>query len=135
MLKTTTILSLCAGMFFSCAQVSDDGKPFTATKGSDDLVLSNPEGAPLLTYRYTVKTPPAGVDAAYGRSGFIHPLQTLSGKVLTNIQPTDHYHHYGLWNPWTRVEYKGKMYDLWNIGDKKGTVRFVEFADIFEDGN
>src|SRR5690606_41094922 len=29
--------------------------------------------------------------------------------------------------------YKGKMYDLWNIGDKKGTVRFVEFAEIFQD--
>src|SRR5690606_38574154 len=33
----------------------------------------------------------------------------------------------------THVEYKGKMYDLWNLGDKKGTVRFVEFAEIFQD--
>lgn len=98
------------------------------------MVLSNPEGTPLLTYRYTVKPPPAGVDNAYGRAGYIHPLQTLSGNVLTHIQPADHYHHYGLWNPWTRVEYQGKTYDLWNIGDKKGTVRFAGFADIFRDG-
>ena len=65
----------------------------------DELVLKNPEGKPLLTYRYTVKAPPEGVDEAYGRAGYIQPLQTLSGKIITHIQPADHYHHYGLWNP------------------------------------
>lgn len=129
-----TAFLLCVGTLLALGQVSDIGKSYSAVKGSDELVLSNPEGNPLLTYRYTVKPPPAGVDNAYGRAGYIHPLQTLSGKVLTHIQPADHYHHYGLWNPWTHVEYKGKLYDLWNIGDKKGTVRFVDFADIFQNG-
>ncbi|MGV3761152.1 DUF6807 domain-containing protein [Parapedobacter sp.] len=131
----TIVGFLCLGGGVSCAvgQTVDSGKPYSAVKGADELVLSNREGNPLVTYRYTVKPPPPGVDAAYGRAGYIHPLQTISGKVLTHIQPADHYHHYGLWNPWTHVEYKGKMYDLWNIGDKKGTVRFVEFAEIFQD--
>lgn len=121
------------GVFYhTLAQVSLKDKQYLADKGQDELVLKNPEGRSLLTYRYTVKAPPRGVDAAYGRAGYIHPLKTLSGKVLTNIQPEDHYHHYGLWNPWTHVEYKGEMYDLWNIGDKKGTVRFVEFTDVFK---
>lgn len=134
MLKTiTTVFCFCAGVVCSFGQGSDADKPYSAMKGGDELVLSNPQEKPLLTYRYTVKSPPPGVDKAYGRAGYIHPLQTISGKVLTHIQPADHYHHYGLWNPWTHVEYKGKMYDLWNIGDKKGTVRFVEFAEIFQD--
>lgn len=125
---------LCIGVLSVRAQVPDIGKPYLAVKRSEELVLSNPEGTPLLTYRYTVKRPPAGVDEAYGRAAYIHPLQTLSGKVLTHIQPADHYHHYGLWNAWTHVEYGGEMYDLWNIGDKNGTVRFVDFNDIFENG-
>lgn len=135
MLKVTTVMSLCVGVLCSYAQVSEDGneKQFAATKNGDELVLSNPEGNALLTYRYTVKPAPEGVDPAFGRSGYIHPLQTPSGKVLTNIQPEDHRHHYGLWNPWTRIEYNDKIYDLWNLGDKKGTVRFVEFADVFAD--
>ncbi|MFB2119593.1 PmoA family protein [Parapedobacter sp. 2B3] len=128
-----TAFWLCVGTLWVLGQPSGTGKSYSAVKGSDELLLSNPDGKPLLTYRYTVKPPPPGVDEAYGRAGYIHPLQTIAGKVLTHIQPADHYHHYGLWNPWTHVEYKGKMYDLWNIGDKKGTVRFVDFAEIFQD--
>lgn len=132
MLKIVTTFWLCAGALLVSGQPAGVDSSYSAEKGNDALVLRNPEGKPLLTYRYTVMPPPEGVDEAYGRAGYVHPLQTLSGNVLTHIQPADHYHHYGLWNPWTHVEYKGKMYDLWNIGDKKGTVRFVKFAEIFE---
>jgi len=106
---------------------------YRADMGADELVLKTPDGKPVLTYRHSVKQPPAGVDPAYARSGYVHPLRTLSGKTLTNIQPADHYHHYGLWNPWTRVEYRGKTYDMWNLGDKSGTVRFVRFGALFAD--
>lgn len=101
-----------------------------AERLTDDLVLSNAEGRPLLAYRYTVKAPPEGIDPLYGRAGYIHPLYTLSGEVLTRIQPPDHYHHYGIWNPWTRVEYGNKVYDLWNLKDGQGTVRFNAFDGI-----
>jgi hypothetical protein len=83
---------------------------------------------PLVSYQHGHKAPPPGVDEAYGRSGFIHPLQTPGGRVLTRIQPEDHYHHYGVWNPWTRIRYDGREYDLWNLGDHKGTVRFAGFV-------
>jgi len=132
MLRIVTTFLLCVGALLVFGQPSDVDNSYSAVKGNDELVLRNPKGKPLLTYRYTVMPPPEGVDEAYGRAGYIHPLQTLSGKVLTHIQPADHYHHYGLWNPWTHVEYRGEMYDLWNIGDKKGTVRFVDFAEIFQ---
>lgn len=128
-----TTFGLCVSTLWIMGQPSDADNMYSAVKGSDEVVLSNPDGKPLLTYRYTVKSPPSNVDEAYGRGGYIHPLQTLSGKVLTHIQPADHYHHYGLWNPWTHVQYRDKMYDLWNIGGKKGTVRFAEFAEIFRD--
>ncbi|MDR3251618.1 MAG: PmoA family protein [Tannerella sp.] len=86
------------------------------------LVLKK-DGKPVLQYNHAYAEPPAGVDAAYRRSGFIHPAWSPAGNVLTNIQPKDHYHHFGIWNPWTHVVYDGKLYDLWNIGDKQGTVR------------
>jgi len=135
MLKTLVIaFSLSLGALCQVAgQASALNGVYKVEKGPDDLVLKNPAGKSLLTYRYTVKQPPAGVDKAYGRAGYIHPLNTPSGKVLTTIQPEDHYHHYGLWNPWTHVEYRGQLYDLWNIGDKTGTVRFVSFEDTFSD--
>jgi hypothetical protein len=87
------------------------------------LVLKK-NGQPALQYNYAHLDPPPGVDSAYGRTGgYIHPAYSPEGNVLTNIQPRDHYHHFGIWNPWTRVIYEGKRYDLWNIGEKTGTVR------------
>jgi hypothetical protein len=84
------------------------------------------KGKNLLRYVHALTYPPAGVDSAYARSGFIHPLWSPHGHELTRIQPPDHYHHYGLWNPWTHVLYKGDTIDFWNIGGKKGTVRFAK---------
>ena len=84
----------------------------------------------LLQYNFKTVYPPKGVDTAYRRSGFIHPLWTPTGKVLTRIQPPDHYHHYGIWNPWTHVLFEGDTVDFWNIKGRKGTVRFGNFVSI-----
>jgi len=84
----------------------------------------------LLQYYYNTVYPPPGVDTAYKRSGFIHPLWSPNGQVLTRIQPPDHYHHYGIWNPWTQVEYEGDKIDFWNINSRQGTVRFANFASV-----
>jgi hypothetical protein len=100
----------------------------------DALSLTNKDGQltfqagnqPLLNYYSKKLMPPAGVDTAYGRSGFIHPLYAPHGQMLTRIQAPDHYHHYGIWNPWTHVLFEGKQVDFWNIGSKQGTVRFAK---------
>jgi len=66
----------------------------------------------------------------YKRSGFIHPLWSPHGQVLTRIQPPDHYHHYGIWNPWTHVAFEGDTIDFWNINSRQGTVRFADFVSV-----
>jgi hypothetical protein len=84
----------------------------------------------MLGYQYATIYPPAGVDSAYQRSGFIHPLWSPRGQVLTQIQPADHYHHYGIWNPWTHTVFEGDTVDFWNLGKRQGTVRFARFVSI-----
>ncbi|MFA6767215.1 MAG: PmoA family protein [Parabacteroides sp.] len=95
------------------------------------LILKN-RGKNILQYNYAVTYPPAGVDSAYKRSGYIHPAYSPTGNVLTTIQPKDHRHHYGIWNPWTHIVYDGTLYDLWNLGDKKGTVKAKNVEAIYE---
>jgi len=63
----------------------------------------------------------------YDRSGFIHPLWSPAGAVMTDIHPPDHIHHYGIWMPWTDTEFEGREVDFWNVGRGLGTVRFVKF--------
>lgn len=94
-------------------QVDDTGKALVLKRGTQGI----------LQYNYAPSAVPDGVDPVFSRSGYIHPAYSPAGNVLTAIQPKDHRHHYGIWNPWTRIEYDGKMYDLWNLGDRKGTVR------------
>ncbi|MBN2011899.1 PmoA family protein [candidate division KSB1 bacterium] len=84
----------------------------------------------LLGYRYATMYPPAGIDSVYRRSGFIHPLWSPHGQILTRIQPPDHYHHYGIWNSWARVLFEADTVDFWNLKDRLGTGRFVNFVAI-----
>ena len=79
-------------------------------------------GKEALTYQYARAPVPDGVDEIYRRGGFIHPLRSLGGGTLTRVQPPDHYHHYGLWNPWTHTEYDGREIDFWNLAEGQGTV-------------
>lgn len=79
---------------------------------------------PLVGYQFGLMAAPEGVDASYGRSAFIHPLWSPKGQVLTRVQPDDHYHHYGIWNPWTHLSFRDKDVDLWNLAKKQGTVEF-----------
>lgn len=100
-----------------------------AQKENGGLVISS-SGKNLLRYQFETVYPPVGVDTAYRRSGFIHPLWSPKGQILTRIQPPDHYHHYGIWNPWTHVLFEGDTIDFWNINGKQGTVRFSKFTSI-----
>lgn len=90
------------------------------------------EGKTILTYQYAITPAPEGVRQVFSRGGYIHPACTPSGFVLTRIQPADHYHHYGIWNPWTHVIYDGQLYDLWNLGDSLGTVRPRQIDAVYE---
>jgi hypothetical protein len=84
----------------------------------------------FLQYWYKTVYPPQGVDTAFKRSAFIHPLWTPHGQVITRIQAPDHYHHYGIWNPWTHVLFEKDTVDFWNIKGRQGTVRFGKFVAI-----
>jgi hypothetical protein len=96
---------------------------------SEKVLTLQKDGAPVLSYHHAVMYPPEGVDARYKRSGFIHPLWSPGGEVLTRVQAPDHYHHYGIWNPWTETTIDGKKVDFWNLMKGEGTVRFAGFLD------
>ncbi|HIJ54049.1 MAG TPA: DUF1080 domain-containing protein [Planctomycetes bacterium] len=81
----------------------------------------------VLQYNHAPVPPPEGKSPLYTRSGFIHPLWSPAGAVLTDIHPPDHIHHVGIWMPWTKTKFEGKDVDFWNLAEGQGTVRFVKF--------
>ncbi|MDI9431120.1 MAG: PmoA family protein [Sedimentisphaerales bacterium] len=104
-----------------------------AVKGDKALDLQL-GGANILRYNHAVVPAPKDIGripetrrSLYDRSGFIHPLWSTKGSVLTEIHPADHIHHMGLWMPWTHTQFEGRMVDFWNVGDGTGTVRFAKY--------
>ena len=82
-------------------------------------------GKPILSYQIETANPPKGVSPFYKRSAFLHPVYSPGGEVLTRIQAPDHYHHYGIWNPWTLTFIGKREVDFWNLSKGEGTVRFA----------
>jgi hypothetical protein len=98
------------------------------TNGNLKLIRDN---RPVLSYRYEMTYPPQGVDSIFRKSGYIHPLLSPFGDTLSRIQPPDHYHHYGIWGPWTHTRIEGERVDFWNLAEQQGTVLFKDFNDTF----
>lgn len=113
------------------ASPSVPGVHINALKNDGFLTISTKDRN-LLRYNYKTQYPPEGVDTVFKRSGFIHPLWSPHGQELTRINARDHYHHYGLWNPWTKVLFEGDTVDFWNLKSKLGTVRFANFVSVVD---
>jgi len=108
------------------------------TKNGNFLQIGK-DSANILRYHHAIVPLPADMGnmaeakrRLYDRSGFIHPLWSPKGTVMTDIHPPDHFHHMGLWMPWTHTQFEGKRVDFWNVGDGTGTVRFAKFLSTME---
>jgi len=112
---------------FELMEAPDHETPAVAVKKHDDYYEIWCGADKVLRYNHAVVSPPAGQSDLYKRSGFIHPLWSPAGSVLTNIHAPDHIHHLGIWMPWTHTEFEGKSVDFWNLKEGQGTVRFVKY--------
>jgi len=80
--------------------------------------------SPILRYNTAHLKPPAGLNPKYGRSGFIHPVWTPSGAIVTEQFPADHAHQSGLFLAYVKTEFEGRSPDFWNLAGGTGRVRF-----------
>ncbi|TVQ03701.1 MAG: hypothetical protein EA359_08840 [Balneolaceae bacterium] len=93
----------------------------------DDTIVINNGGRDVLSYFHGYNEPPAGLDERYRRGGYIHPVYTPSGTVLTNhLNVHEHPHHSGIWSAWTNTEFQGRTPDFWNIHQNTGRVNHAE---------
>lgn len=82
-------------------------------------------GTEIFQYQGAMTPLPQGYEPQYRRGGYIHPVYTPGGKLVTDDYPPKHKHHHGIWSPWTKTKFEGRAPDFWNMGQKTGTVEFV----------
>lgn len=107
-------------------------------KDRDGNLILRQNGQNIIQYNTKIRQLPPDTDPSYQRAGYLHPVWSPAGRILTEINPADHLHHYGIWNPWTSILYDGGMYDLWNLIKKQGTVQLDSIlgttaGDLFSD--
>lgn len=101
-----------------------------STVAENGIIEVEVSGKPVLAYHTDTVMPPAGMDAVYARSGFIHPLYSPSGKILTDEFPIGHVHQHGLFSAWTRATFKHEVVDFWNQHAKLGTVEHLKLEEL-----
>ncbi|WP_247233879.1 PmoA family protein [Telluribacter sp. SYSU D00476] len=72
---------------------------------------------------------PANTPSHYSRSGFIHPLYSPEGQVLTDDFPVGHTHQHALFAAWVNTTFRNSFVDFWNQHLKKGTIEHVRVLD------
>ena len=100
-------------------------KPGVSASLKDGALSLKSGDKPILSYQIETANPPKGVSPLYKRSAFLHPVYSPGGEVLTRIEAPDHYHHFGIWNPWTLTFIGKREVDFWNLYKGQGTVRFA----------
>ncbi|MEN8202106.1 MAG: PmoA family protein [Bacteroidota bacterium] len=128
-MRTILFFLLMGIALLSFSQSSDK----LSVKTGDSATTIYAGEKPVLSYVHKETLPPEGINPLYKRSAYIHPLWSPGGERLTRIQPPDHYHHYGIWNPWTRTHFGKYKVDFWNLADAQGTVRFAEYLEQAEE--
>ena len=89
--------------------------------GVGSVTFSTAGQQDILTY-HTEEKLPAGLPDYYRRSGFIHPLFSPKGLILTDDFPAGHSHQHGIFSAWVNTTFKGDSIDFWNQQSQTGTV-------------
>lgn len=97
--------------------------PAVDVKADKDFLDITSGGAKVLRFYNGLSDPPAAFGPLFKRSGFIGPVYTPSGLLVTDTHPSNHKHHMGIWSPWTKTEFEGRHPDFWNLGTGSGLVR------------
>ncbi|MEX2368083.1 MAG: PmoA family protein [Balneolaceae bacterium] len=93
------------------------------------------DGREVLSYYHSDNEPPAELDERYKRSGYIHPVYSPNGVLLTNhLNPDVHPHHSGIWSAWTNTRFQGRTPDFWNIHLNSGRVEGADSLDVAWEG-
>jgi len=88
------------------------------------------DGKPLLFYQSETTGPEGHHQEYYSRSGFIHPLYSPNGEILTDDFPKGHTHQNAIFNAWTNTKFKDKKVDFWNRQEELGTIKHTEILSI-----
>lgn len=113
-------------------KVETQDKTSVEIKQTDGFINVMSNDQVLLTYNTKAQLPHDTIPNYYKRSGFIHPITTLKGHLITDGYPTGHTHQHGVFSAWTKTSFRGDTIDFWNQHLENAMVRHKQVIDINE---
>lgn len=65
------------------------------------------------------------------RGGYLHPVYSPEGRLVTDDYAPNHLHHHGIWSAWAPSRFAGHTVDFWNMGERTGAVQFEGIASVW----
>lgn len=115
-----TLTAAPAALALSSPSAALTSTGVTVTPANGDLTITV-AGQPALAYRLDrAAVPRPGIKPEILRAGYIHPVFSPAGHLVTDDYPSNHVHHHGIWTPWTKTKFQGRSPDFWNMQNKTG---------------
>lgn len=112
-----------------------DASPAVSKRIDSDTITLSASGSDVLSYYHGVNEPPEVLDERYQRAGYIHPVFSPGGTVLSNhLDPDGHPHRSGIWSSWPKTKFEGRTPDFWNVHHNSGRVDQQDSLDVAWDG-
>jgi len=93
---------------------------------ADSIMVHAENGKPI--FKYLKKPTEEAKEHAehFSRTGYIHPIYSPSGRIITGDYAADHPHQHGLFFAWTKSSFRGKPTEFWNQKKQLGDIRHTE---------
>jgi hypothetical protein len=101
-----------------------------AIRESDGVKLAI-GAAIVVRYQMQGKLPP-GIEPWYLRGGYLHPIYTPGGVLVSDDYTNDHHAHHGIWSAWAPVTFEGKEINFWAMGERTGKGDFDSLVGTWD---
>ena len=118
------IVFLCQGLIFSPIFSEINPARPSVQETDDAITVFSEEGKPIFHYLKKPSTEANQHAPHFSRTGYIHPLYSPSGRVITGDYALDHPHQHGLFFAWTKSSFRGKPTEFWNQKKQLGDIRY-----------
>ncbi len=76
---------------------------------------------PVLEYRIQSEIP-TDLPEYYERTGFLHPIYSPSGQIVSDGFPVGYAHQNGFFSAWTNTTFRDSFVDFWNTHKELATI-------------
>jgi hypothetical protein len=131
-LRFQPLLCLLVLLLASCGPARDKNEQreegnFRLEQTDDYLRVYHGDQA-VLNYWITPQLPD-GLPEHYTRSGFIHPVFSPAGRMVTDGFPAGYAHQHGFFTAWTNTTFRDSLVDFWNTHKQLATVEHLDLLE------